>query len=195
MRPLLAQATALARDARPGVRLLGPASSRLASALQRSAPTLGRARRLAPPVEQVVGEARTLAERPATTGALQRLNDVVRGAKPLLTYLNPMQTKCNALGLWTRNVPSLGSEGDPLGGWFRFVAVTQVNEVLPHAERSPNLHYNPLPDTGTGGECEAGNSAFADGQQVGPVPGRQPLATEPTIPGSLAEKVAAEGDG
>jgi virulence factor Mce-like protein len=192
VRPLLREATALIHDANPGIRQLPVASRELAAALRASGPALGHAQRLGAPLEQLVSRTRGLSKLPATTGALKRLTDVVNTTTPMLTYINPFQTKCNALGLWFRNVPSIGSEGDALGTWFRFVPVSTPSELLPHPGRSPDLHYNPLPDVGQNGECESGNTVYEPGQQVGPAPGKQPAATELTIPGTLAQNLDYE---
>ncbi len=193
LQPLLREATAFARDANPALRILPRASRRLASALRTSGPALGRARALASPLDDVLARTRSLARMPALSGALRRLTYVVDEAVPLLTYINPFQTKCNSLGLWFRNVPSLGSEGDAMGTWFRFTPVSQPLELLPKATRSPDLHYAPLGDVGQNGECEYGNELFVPNKQtVGPVPGTQPLATEGTIPGTLADNIKHE---
>jgi virulence factor Mce-like protein len=193
LRPVLTQATALVRDANPGLRVLPRASRVLAGGLRKSGPALGRARALATPLETLIAATRTLSRMHATTGALQRLTDIVATTAPMLRYMNPFQTKCNALGLWFRNVPSIGSEGDAMGTWFRFTPVSNTTELLPHPDRSPELHYVPLPDVGQNGECEAGNELYVPGGQVvGPVPGRQPDATESTIPGTLAQNLDHE---
>jgi len=192
LRPLLREATRFARDAGPALRVLPSASRRFAGALRATGPALGRAQRIAPPLDALVVQTRRLARMPALTGALRRLTYVVTEAIPLLRYVNPFQTRCNALGLWFRNVPSIGSEGDAMGTWFRFTPVSNVTELVPQAGRTANLHYAPLGDVGQEGECEYGNENFAAGQTIGRVPGRQPLATESTIPGTLAQNINNE---
>jgi virulence factor Mce-like protein len=193
LRPLLREATAFARDANPALRVLPRASRRLAGALRTSGPALGRARAIAPPLDALLDRTRTLARMPQLSSSLRRLTYVVTQAVPLLTYINPFQTKCNSLGLWFRNVPSLGSEGDAMGTWFRFTPVSNGTEILPQAGRTRDLHYNPLGDVGQNGECEYGNEIYQPNKQViGPAPGVQPDATEGTIPGTLAQNIAYE---
>ena len=161
-------------------------------AIDRAGPVLNRAQRLAQPLGATIAELRTLSRRPSTTGALQRLAETVRSLKPALEFINPFQVKCNYLSLWLRNVPSLASEGDNMGTWFRFVPIVKVDEMLPSSTKSPNLHYATQVDAGQNGECESGNENFVPGQQVGPIPGVQPLSTELTTEAPLAARVAAE---
>ena len=192
-RPVLAQAAALAREARPGVAVLPATSRRIALGLRRTGPALDRSQAIAAPLDRTVGTLRTLSRDPDTTGSLQRLTDVVRSLVPTLQHLNPIQTVCNAFGIWTRNVPSVVSEGDATGTWFRFIQMQKRDESEPIAEPAPDLHYYTIPDAGQGGECEAGNESYEPGQRIGRVPGVQPGATEDTARGTLAQRVAAEG--
>ncbi len=193
LRPLLREATGFARDAGPALRVLPAASRRFAGALRATGPALGRAQAISPPLDALVVQTRRLARLPALAPALRRLTSVASSAIPLLRYVNPFQTRCNSLGLWFRNVPSLASEGDAMGTWFRFTPVTNATEILPQAGRTAQLHYAPLGDAGQEGECEYGNENYIPNQQVlGPVPGKQPLATETTIPGTLAQNIAHE---
>lgn len=193
LRPLLREATGFVSDANPALRILPRASRRLAGALDASGPALGRARRIAPPLDAFLVRARKLARMPELSGALRRLTYVVQEAIPLLTYVNPFQTKCNSLGLWFRNVPSIGSEGDAMGTWFRFTPPSNPLEMLAHPEKTSTLHYSGLGDVGPGGECEYGNEIYLPNQQVvGAVPGKQPLATESTIAGTLKENIDHE---
>lgn len=191
-RPLLADTTALVRDLRPAVRALPTDGARLATALRRSGAPLQDARRLAAPLGELVGDLRSLARSVDTTGALQRLTDTVRSAGGALTRLAPIQTRCNYLGIWFRNVASVVSEGNPSGTWFRFTPFQKADEVLPARNPVPGYHYATVPDAGQEGECEAGNEGYAPGRQIGRVPGVQPGRTEATPIGTLAEQVAAE---
>ncbi|HEX6388123.1 MAG TPA: MlaD family protein [Solirubrobacteraceae bacterium] len=193
LRPLLREATGFVRDANPALRVLPRASRNLAAGLRASGPALGRARRIASPLDAFLARTRRLARMPELGGALRRLTTVVKDAIPLLTYVNPFQTKCNSLGLWFRNVPSIGSEGDAMGTWFRFTPPSNPLEMLAHPEKTSTLHYSGLPDVGQNGECEAGNEIYIPNRQViGAVPGKQPLATESTIPGTLAQNIDHE---
>jgi hypothetical protein len=96
-----------------------------------------------------------------------------------------MQTVCNYLGLWTRNVPSTISEGDSSGTWFRTLVIAAADEAQARAEPSPNLHANPYGNSAAPGqerECEVGNEPYREGRQIGNVPGNQGAVTEETRP-------------
>ena len=182
-RPLLTDAAALARDIRPGVRLLPRAAEELDRALDEGVPVLRRAVGLAAGLEDTLTAVAELSEDPATTDMLERLLRVLVTSKPSLEYIVPFQTRCNYLGLWTRNVPNTISEGDASGTWFRTLVVSdKVNEALSSAEPAPDLHVNPYPHWGENGECEAGREPWLPGQRIGNVPGDQGASTERTRP-------------
>ena len=182
-RPLLTDAAALARDIRPGVRLLPRAAEELDRALDSGVPVLRRAVALAARLEDTLIAVAELTEDPATSDTLERLLRVLVTAKPTLEFVAPGQIRCNYLGLWTRNVPNTISEGDASGTWFRTLVVAdKVDEVLSSAEPAPELHVNLYPHAGANGECEAGNEPWLPGQRIGNVPGDQGGATEPSRP-------------
>ena len=182
-RPLLTDAAALARDLRPGVRLLPRAATQLDRALDEGVPVLRRAVALAARLEDTLRAVAELSEDPATVDALVRLLRVLRTVKPTLELLAPAQLQCNYVGLWTRNVPNTISEGDASGTWFRTLVVAdKLDEVRSSAEPAPDLHVNVYPHAGDNGECEAGNEPWLPGQRIGNVPGDQGAATEPTRP-------------
>ena len=182
-RPLLTDAAALARDIRPGVRLLPRAAEELDRALDEGVPVLRRAVALAARLEDTLTAVAELTEDPATSDTLERLLRVLVSAKPTVEFLAPAQIQCNYLGLWTRNVPNTISEGDASGTWFRTLVVSdKLDEALSSAEPAPDLHVNMYPHAGEDGECEAGNEPWLPGQRIGNVPGDQGGATEPTRP-------------
>ena len=182
-RPLLTDAAALARDIRPGVRLLPRAADELDRALDAGTPVLRRAVALAARLDDTLSAVGELTDDPATSDTLERLLRVLVSAKPTVEYLAPAQTRCNYLGLWTRNVPSTISEGDSSGTWFRTLVIAdKVDEALSAAEPAPDLHVNVYPHTGQNGECEAGREPWLPGQRIGNVPGHQGGATEATRP-------------
>jgi ABC-type transporter Mla subunit MlaD len=189
-RPLLTDAAALARDIRPGVRLLPRAADELDRALDEGVPVLRRAVGLASGLEETLTAVAELSEDPATVDTLERLLRVAVTGKPSLEYIAPFQIQCNYLGLWTRNIPNTISEGDGSGTWFRTVVVAdKVNEALSSAEPAPDLHVNPYPHWGENGECEAGKEPWLPGQRIGNVPGDQGPTTEETrpAPGGMGE--------
>ena len=182
-RPLLTDAAALARDIRPGVRLLPRAADELDRALDEGVPVLRRAVALAARLEDTLVAVAELTEDPATSDTLERLLRVLVTGKPALESAVPAQTLCNYLGLWFRNAPNSISEGDASGTWFRTLVVAdKTNEVLSSAEPAPDLHVNTYPHAGENGECEAGNEPWLPGQQIGNVPGDQGGATEASRP-------------
>ena len=182
-RPLLADATLLMRDARAGTRLLPTATLRLDSAIDTGLPVLRRALTLADDLKATLGAVETLARDPATTTTLEKLDATLAIATPLVSFITPMQTRCNYLGLWTRNANSSISEGDANGNWFRTLVIANTAEFTSAAQPAPDLHVNPYPNTaapGQGGECEAGNEGYEPGRQIGNPPGNQGRSTEPT---------------
>ncbi|MEA2386332.1 MAG: phospholipid/cholesterol/gamma-HCH transport system substrate-binding protein [Thermoleophilaceae bacterium] len=182
-RPLLTDAAALMRDIRPGVELLPRAAVELDRALDEGTPVLRRAVALAARLEDTLAAVAELSEDPATSSTLVRLLRVLVSAKPTVEFLVPAQTRCNHVGLWTRNVPSSISEGDESGTWFRTLVVAdKFDEALASAEPAPDLHVNVYPHTGQNGECEVGNEPWLPGRQIGNVPGDQGGTTEPTRP-------------
>jgi virulence factor Mce-like protein len=193
-RGLLKAGTEFLAAAQPGLRELPSAAPNLARTLQISGPPLARAGRLATGVTGVVNALKRVAGLPDTTDALTTLTQSLQTVVPALTYINPMQTQCNYLGLWTRNIDSTISQGDQLGTWFRATIVENVLEDLPSSTPSPLLHDVPQPDTGQNGSCTEGNQGYVQGkQEIGPPSGTQPDYTEQTIQGTLAQRVAANG--
>jgi virulence factor Mce-like protein len=180
--PVVASTTALTREIAPGVRVLGPASRQLARTAEAGTPVLHRAVDLADNLGDALSALRDLVRDPATNGSVVELTEVVSTLEPTLRYLNPMQTVCNYLGVWVRNAPSTISEGDANGTWFRFMPVVSTDEGFQRGDPAPQLHVNPYPKTGQDGECEQGNNPWLPGQRIGNTPGRQPGATEDTVP-------------
>jgi virulence factor Mce-like protein len=191
---LLRAGAAFLTDAEPGLKLLPSAAPNLARTLQISGPPLARAGRLATGITNVVGALKHVANLPGTTDALDTLTASLHTVVPALTYINPMQTQCNYLGLWTRNIDSTISQGDQLGTWFRATLVENPLEDLPSADPSPLLHDVTQPDAGQNGSCTEGNQGYVAGkQEIGPPPGTLPDHTEATIPGTLLARVMANG--
>jgi virulence factor Mce-like protein len=167
---------------RPGMDALPAAAADFSSALRRLTPPLAKSVDSFRATTPLIREVRTLSRDPNTIPALRGIRGLSDRITPALTYINPMQTVCNYLGLWFRNVPSFISEGDQLGTWFRAIALTQPDEVLPRADPAPNLHVNQYPRTGQDGHCDAGNQPYLPGQQIGTLPVDTPATTESTGP-------------
>jgi phospholipid/cholesterol/gamma-HCH transport system substrate-binding protein len=202
-RPFLRNSAALFRELRPGVDTLPKSAPALAAALQEGTETLP----LTPPfnrrLEGVFRALGDLAESPLAEAGVRRLAQTARSLKPTLAFVTPVQTTCNYVTLWFRNVSSLLSYGDANGTWQRFVALVAADG--PNNEGGPAsapangpapgnfLHNNPYPNTAAPGqprECEAGNEPFTPGQQaIGNVPGNQGTTTQ----GQVARRSAAGG--
>jgi virulence factor Mce-like protein len=195
-RPFLANSEALFRELRPGVRALRTSAPVLADALEIGTPTLRRSVALNRRLEPLLRELQAFSEDPQVKLGVDGLTDVVRTLNPTLQHLAPVQTQCNYITLWFRNVSSLLSEGDRNGTWQRFIIIATPqgpnNEGGPASAPAdgPNvenhLHTNPYPNTASPGqpkECEAANEPFARGKTViGNSPGRQSATTEKATP-------------
>ena len=186
-RPFLANSEALFRELAPGVRALRTAAPDLADAFELGTGSLRRSvafnRRLEPTFEAL----QEFAEDELVELGVRDLTNLATILKPTISKLAPVQTTCNYVTLWFRNVASLLSEGDENGTSQRFIIVAapegKNNEGGPSnapangPETDNYLHTNPYPNTASPGqeqECEAANETYIDGQTViGNVPGNQ----------------------
>lgn len=188
-RPFLRNSQAFFRELRPGVKALSGAAPDLADALEIGTPTLRRSiafnERLKPTFEAL----ERFAADPLVKLGFDDLTNTAKIANPTVAQLKPIQTTCNYISLWFRNVASLLSEGDENGTAQRFIVIVPPNG--PNNEGGPSsapanggtpsgdnyLHTNPYPNTASPGqtdECEAANEEFLKGRQViGNVPGNQ----------------------
>jgi hypothetical protein len=117
-----------------------------------------------------------------------------------LEFLTPVQSSCNYVTLFLRNIESVLSDATASGTSLRFLIVA-IDDVLgsegvpsqrayttPTTSTVPQhgpLHANPYPNTASPGqtpECEAGNEQPYSGSHavIGNVPGNQGLKTEKT---------------
>jgi hypothetical protein len=139
------------------------------------------------------------AEDPLVSLGVRDLKSTVTILSPTIAHLAPVQTVCNYVTLWFRNVSSLLSVGDANGTSQRFIIIATPqgpnNEGGPSSapanggvpgQKDNYLHTNPYPNTASPGqpkECEAGNEPFVVGkQEIGNAPGTQPAKTESTKP-------------
>jgi phospholipid/cholesterol/gamma-HCH transport system substrate-binding protein len=192
-RAFLANATAFARELRPGVHVLPTALPDLASALEFGQVTLQRSPALNTRLADVFLAVERFSTDPLVPRGIQRLNDTVKSLDPTLAFLTPAQTTCNYATLWFRNVSSVLSEGDSHGTWQRFIIIPtpQGPNSESGASSAPandpanpanHLHANPYPNSAAPGqsprECEGGNEPYRLGQTiVGNVPGNQGTTT------------------
>jgi hypothetical protein len=140
---------------------------------------------------------------PLARQGIDQLTRLASSLRPTLRFLTPVQTVCNYVTLWFRNVASHLSDGDPNGTWQFIQNVSAPtgpappvgnfelgsnNESGPCAAPANGpqpwnfLHFNPYPNTASPGqtrECEAGNEPYLTNRQViGNVPGNQGTRTE-----------------
>jgi hypothetical protein len=193
-RPFLANNEGLFRELRPGIRALHNAAPDLAEAFAVGKGSLRRSVALNKELEPTFREIQAFAEDPLTALGLNGLRTATGILRPITADVAPLQTVCNYLSLWFRNVSSLLSEGDAQGTWQRFIIISAPlgpnNEGGPASAPASGplpdnyLHSNPYPNTPAGGrenECESGNEPYAAGRVVaGNVPGNQGTNTERT---------------
>ena len=193
-RPFLRNTELLMAELRPGARSLRTAAPVLADALRVGQPTLRESVKLNRRLLRVLQSLEDFADDPLVVRGVEDLTEGIGELRPTLEFAAPVQTTCNYLGLWFRNVSSLLSEGDVNGTWQRFIIVAPPqgpnNEGAPSSAPANgptpenHLHTNPYPNTASPGqprECEAGNEPYLTGQTViGNVPGTQQTKTEGT---------------
>jgi len=195
-RPFLANSEGLFRELAPGIRALRTAAPTLADAFELGTGSLRRTVAFNRRLEPTFAALQEFAEDPLVKLGVRDLTNFSQLLEPTVSFLTPVQTVCNYVTLWFRNVASLLSEGDENGTSQRFIIVAAP--AGPNNEGGPSnrpangpqkdnyLHTNPYPNTASPGqprECEAGNETYIDGQAViGNVPGNQgTLVDETTI--------------
>jgi virulence factor Mce-like protein len=186
-RPFLANTQGLFHDLRPGVAALRTGAPALADAVETGTPVLRRSVALSARLEPAFRSIQRLADDPLVALGVRDLTNTARILNPTLATLTPVQTACNYITLWFRNVSSLLSEGGSNGTTQRFIILATPQG--PNNEGGPSsaaangpapdnyLRTNPYPNTASPGqpqECEAGNEPFRAGRQaIGNVPGNQ----------------------
>jgi virulence factor Mce-like protein len=194
--PFLTDTAALFRALRPAAATLRTSAPLLAS-------TFAAGTRSLPATPALDQRLVTLSKRLASYGAtpavsqgLDRLTLTLNRLQPPLAFLTPVQTSCNYVTLFLRNVQSLLSEHTSSGTALRFVIIS-ITDGLGH-EGGPSthpytghagngfgpVHVNPYPNTGSPGqtpECAAGNEPYSPKHAVfGNPPGNVGLQTEAT---------------
>ena len=188
-RPFLANSAALFHELRPGVKALNTASPTLADAFEIGTGSLRRSVALNVRLKPTFEALQRFAEDPLVALGIHDLTNTSQILEPTVTNLAPVQTVCNYITLWFRNVSSLLSEGDNNGTTQRFIIIAPPsgpnNEGGPASKpaNGPDpsgadfLHTNAYPNTASPGqpqECEAANEPYTKGQaQIGNVPGNQ----------------------
>jgi len=166
--PVLDDATTLVDDLKPSAKLLPAAATGLAGAVEAGTPVLDRAAPLADRLSDTLAALRGLVKDPSTSGSVVELTRALDALVPTLAFLNPIQTRCNYLGLYMRNASSTIGEGDENGNWFRFMPLLATPDNPYKGNIGGDLHFDPYVDWGQDGRCVAGNEKYAVGTQVGP---------------------------
>jgi virulence factor Mce-like protein len=196
-RPFIQNLTGFMHELRPGVAVLPRTAPILADALTAGAKFLPET----PPMnKQLEGTFRALqrfSTDPLVPKGVNQLTHTFASLKPTLAFVAPVQTQCNYVTLWLRNIASLLSVGDANGTWQRFTII--ATPTGPNSETGPSsapangpdtnnhLHANNYPNTASPGqpkECEAGNEPYAKGKTViGNVAGNQGTHTDGQVTG------------
>jgi phospholipid/cholesterol/gamma-HCH transport system substrate-binding protein len=191
-RPFINNLAEFMHELRPGVAVLPSTAPVLADALTAGRKALPETPAMNKQLEDVFRHLQQFSTDPLVPKGVNRLTHTFTSLKPTLKFLTPVQTQCNYVSLFLRNVASLLSVGDQNGTWQRFIQV--VTPTGPNSETGPSsapangptlenhLHSNPYPNTASPGqekECEAGNEVYTPGKTViGNVPGNQGLTTD-----------------
>jgi virulence factor Mce-like protein len=199
IRPFLTDSATLFSELRPGFATLKTSAPVLADAFAAGTKNLPGTANLD---TRLVSLSNTLAgysANPAVQQGLDRLTQFASSLRSPLAFLTPVQSSCNYVTLFLRNVGSLLSENTTSGTSLRFslVAIDDVlggesvpsqrpyttPQTVPTSEHGP-LHVNPYPNTDSPGqtpECEAGNEPYSGvAADIGNVPGNQGRGTEQT---------------
>lgn len=195
IRPFLTDTASLLRQLSPSVRTLHTLSPVLTHTFRIGKRTL-------PPTASLDAQTVALAKRlqsygadPTVTGGLNSLTQTAHDLRDPLAFLAPVQSSCNYVTLFLRNVSSLLSEHVSQGTFLRFVQIAITD--LPGRESEPShkaftgpvkqssgpIHVDPYPNTDSPGEpaeCSAGREPFVKGAVVGNPPGNVGLSTEKT---------------
>src|SRR3954451_7318733 len=178
-RPFIENLTGFMRELRPGVAVLPKTAPVLADALTAGVKFLPESIPTNQKLESTFRTLQQFVNDPLVPKGLNQLNHTFTSLKPTLGFLTPVQTTCNYVTLFLRNVASLLSVGDSNGTWQRFIII--ATPTGPNNEGGPSgapangpteanhLHANPYPNTASPGqtqECEAGNESYAAGKTV-----------------------------
>jgi len=201
IRPFLTDSAALFSELRPGIATLPTSAPVLADAFTAGVHNLPGAAALDQRLVSLSNSLATYAANPAVQQGLNRLTQFASSLRSPLAFLTPVQSSCNYVSLFLRNIASVLSENTTSGTSLRFSLVA-IDDVLggesvpsqrpyttpqtnPTVEHGP-LHVNPYPNTDSPGqtaECEAGNESYSGAAaDIGNVPGNQGLQTEQTGP-------------
>jgi hypothetical protein len=209
IRPFLTDTASLLAQLAPGIRTLQTTAPPLTEVFRTGTQNLPQSipfdRRLAT-FSKTLGR---VATNPTVQQGVGSLSYTAKQLQQPLAFLTPVQSTCNYVTLFLRNLASATSEHVPNGGILDFVPVaTRVNggqnlgfESQPSIKPYPGppitsistgsigaLHSDPYPNTASPGqvrECSAGNEPFdPNAIRIGNPPGDVGVKTEKTTRGS-----------
>jgi ABC-type transporter Mla subunit MlaD len=196
IRPFLTDTATLLHDFRPGTATLTQSAPILADAFAIGTRNLPGTAALDRRTVSLSRKVASYGETPAVQGGLDRLTLTASALRSPLAFLTPVQSSCNYVSLFLRNIANLLADRTTQGGFLRFVQVAIDDK--PGLESSPAqhvypgpvgpssgpLHVNPYPYTDSPGQpaaCAAGNEPYVSTHAVlGNPPGKLPLSTETT---------------
>jgi ABC-type transporter Mla subunit MlaD len=175
IRPFLLDTAQLFADFRPGAATLTQSAPVLADAFAIGTRTLPGTAALDRRTVALSQSVAAYGENPAVQGGIDRLTQTLTSLRSPLDFLTPVQSTCNYVTLFLRNISSTLSERVSNGGLLRFVQVAITD--LPGRESEPSqgpytgpvnqasgpIHINPYPYTASPGQpnvCAAGNEPF-----------------------------------
>ncbi|MHB8692252.1 MAG: MlaD family protein [Solirubrobacteraceae bacterium] len=197
-RTFLRNTTALFAALRPGIATLPSSAPVLADAFAAGARNLPGTIALDRRTVALASTLQSYSANSTAAAGLDRLTLTASSLRTPLAFLTPVQSTCNYVTLFLRNIASLLSDKISTGTTLRAVpiAIDDVTggEGVPSqrpytsgatssGEHGP-LHYNPYPNTASPGqpaECAAGNEPYSGAVSVlGNPPGNLGLGTEQT---------------
>ena len=203
IRSFLLDTGSLLHQLRPGLATVRTSAPVLAAAFRTGARTLPPTASLDAQLVALSRRLQTYSADGSVQGGLDRLSLTAASLKQPLAFLTPVQSSCNYVTLFLRNISSLLSQGTSTGMLFRFVPLGVADragppgyESQPSSKAYPGpsrsiddsptapLHSDPYPNTDSPGEtaeCSAGNEPFsAKAALVGNPGGNVGLTTEKT---------------
>jgi hypothetical protein len=189
----------LFRELRPGFATLPQSAPVLADAFAIGTRNLPGTIALDQRLTSLAQSLQNYGETPAVLAGLQRLTLTAKSLRSPLAYLTPVQSTCNYVTLFLRNISSTLSEPILSGTALRFnlvvISDTPGSEAVPSQRpyttpqtRSGQLigplHMDPYPNTDSPGqtpECSAGNETYSGAAaRIGNPPGNVGRKTETT---------------
>jgi ABC-type transporter Mla subunit MlaD len=189
----------LFKDLRPGFATLPKSAPVLADAFAAGARNLPSTKALDERLLSLANRLQSYSQNPGVQGGLDRLTLTAKSLKQPLSYLTPVQSSCNYVTLFLRNIASTLAEPVQSGTALRFNLVVIGDD--PGSEAVPSqrpytkpvahngtflgpIHANPYPNTDSPGqtpECAAGNERYSGAHAlIGNPPGNVGLKTEAT---------------